>query len=449
MSAAPAKNAAATLDRYRTAFESRYTQDDALTRLRRRALDQFLAAGFPTQRDEAWKYTNLRRLESRTFAPAEAGPVASDDAQWMDLQGTRIVLVNGHWMPALSSEAPQPPGVTLLTLGRWMEHQPADAAEFLQKSDADRPVGALEHLNTAFTADGVVIDIADGVVLDSPVYVIHQWSPGATLQMSHPRIVVRAGRGSSVTLIEHYLGHGEHETFTNSRADIELGDGARMQHYRVQQESVRAFHAGSTVVRLERDSRYVSHDIALGAVLAHVDLVALLRGGGASADLRGLFVPDGSQHLDTHTRVEHIAAHTTSNEEYRGIAGGKGRGVFNGKVVVHPNAQKIDSRQSSRNLLLSGTAEIDTRPELEIYANDVKCSHGATTGQLDSTALFYLRSRGIPEAEARALLIRAFAESILATMEHDAVRKHLERELHGRFAGAAEGTRTPSHGVQS
>jgi Fe-S cluster assembly protein SufD len=449
MSALAAQTPSATLDRYRALFDARYAGQDAFTVLRRRSLENFLAAGFPTQRDDNWKYTNLRRLESRNFAPAESAPVAPDESQWIADAGARIVLVNGHWMPSLSSASPQPPGVTVLTLGRWIANQPADAAAFLEKIDAGQPLSAFEHLNGAFVEDGVVIDIADGAALDQPVYVIHQWSPGATLQMQHPRIVVRAGRNSSVTLVEHYLGQGDQETFTNARVAIELGAGARLHHYRLQQESVRGFHVGNTRARLDRDSRYCSYDVALGGSIARVNITAWLQGPGAEASLRGLFAPDGTQHIDTQTRVEHVAAHTISNEEYRGIADGRGRGIFNGKVIVHAGAQKIDSRQSSRNLLLSATAEIDTKPELEIYANDVKCSHGATTGQLDANSLFYLRSRGISAVDARALLIRAFAESILTSFDYAPVRNYLERRLHARFAGIADLDAQISKGVLS
>jgi Fe-S cluster assembly protein SufD len=447
MSALAAKSPSATLDRYRTLFDARYAAQDAFTALRRRSLESFLAAGFPTQRDENWKYTNLRRLESRNFVPAESAPVAPDESQWIADAGARIVLVNGHWMPSLSSASPQPPGVTVLTLGRWIANQPADAAAFLEKIDAGQPLSAFEYLNGAFVEDGVVIDIADGAALDQPVYVIHQWSPGATSQMNHPRIVVRAGRNSSVALVEHYVGQSDQETFTNARVSIELGAGARMHHYRLQQESTRGFHIGNTRVRLDRDSRYCSYDVALGGSIARVNITALLQGPGAEASLRGLFAPDGTQHIDTQTRVEHVAAHTVSNEEYRGIADGRGRGIFNGKVIVHAGAQKIDSRQSSRNLLLSATAEIDTKPELEIYANDVKCSHGATTGQLDANSLFYLRSRGISAVEARALLIRAFAESILTSFDYAPVRNYLERRLHARFGGIADIDAQVSKGV--
>jgi Fe-S cluster assembly protein SufD len=208
-----------------------------------------------------------------------------------------------------------------------------------------------------------------------------------------------------------------------------------MRHYRLQQESAKGFHLSTVRTRIARDARYSSHEIALGASLGRSDVAALLEGPGADAKLRGLFTPAATQHLDNYTRIEHIAAHTTSEEEYRGIADGRGRGVFNGKVKVHPDAQKTDARQLSRNLLLSPTAEIDTKPELEIYANDVKCSHGATTGQLDATALFYLRSRGLDANQARMLLIRAFAESILETIEPQGLRAALEAWLSTRFGG--------------
>jgi len=265
------------------------------------------------------------------------------------------------------------------------------------------------------------------------VQLVHIWSGKAQLAMSHPRLIVRAGRDSECTLIEQFLSLGEAETFTNALASIELDEGSTVRHYRLQQESVRAFHIGQANVSLRGHARYTLHDLAFGASLSRLNVTALLQGPGAHVELRGLFTPSGSQHIDTHTRIEHVAPHTSSEEDYRGIAESRGRGVFNGKVLVHPDAQKTDARQSSRNLLLSATAEIDAKPELEIYANDVKCSHGATTGQLDATALFYLRSRGLSDTDARALLIRAFAESILSSIPDVHVHNHIEALLAARF----------------
>ena len=433
MNAILANAGAVALERYRTLFEARYTARDELTALRRAALERFIAAGFPTPRNEDWKYTNLRRLESRNFTAASAAPFVADEALWIDTGGIRMVLVNGHVMPGLASAAVQPPGVTILTLGQWAANDPASVAAFLAKHSA-ATASVFEDFNTAFSDDGVVIEIGDDVTLDQPIYVVHQWTGGSTLQMSHPRIVVRAGRKSRCAIIEHYLGSQDVESLTNPVVSFEIDARAHVTHYRIQQESLRGFHVGSVRAQLGRDSHYANHNLALGASIGRVDIKALLAGPGADVALSGLFAPAGNQHLDTHTLVDHIAPHTTSQEEYRGVAEGRGRGVFNGKVIVRPGAQKIDARQSNRNLLLSATAEIDTKPELEIYADDVKCSHGATTGQLDATALFYLRSRGLSEADARALLIRAFAESILTSIGHEPVRKYLEHHLHERYA---------------
>jgi Fe-S cluster assembly protein SufD len=288
-------------------------------------------------------------------------------------------------------------------------------------------------LNQAFFEDGVVLDVSPGATPDQPIYIVHQWTDGSAQLMSNPRVVVRAGANSRCVVIEHFVGANAGECFTNAVCDIDVAAGASVEHYRIQQESLRSFHIGHVNVRLQQNSRYASHDIALGASLARVNLSTTLQGAGAHVALNGLIAPLGTQHLDAHTTIDHAVPHTTSDENYRGIAGGRGRGVFNGKVIVRPDAQQTDARQSSRNLLLNAGAEIDTKPELEIYANDVKCSHGATTGQLDAAALFYLRSRGLDEATARALLIRAFAESIVTSLGPPALRNHLEQLLDERY----------------
>lgn len=438
MNAALAKRSAGAPERYRAAFDARFTSADALARLRRAALDDFLALGWPTPREEEWKYTNLRRLETRNFTPAAApGPVDASAADWIERGGARIALIDGHWSPALCGIGPQPPGVTALSLGQWAQRDPQEAAEFLAKLTPERPC-AFERLNQAFFADGVVIQLAEGAQPSEPIYVVHQWSREAQGAMSHPRILVRAGRNSRLTLIEHYLGPGDAEYFTNAVTVLELADGARVEHYRVQQESARAFHIGAASARLQADSSYSLHDLALGASLGRTNITTLLHGPGAHVALYGLLAPASSQHLDAHTRIDHSAPHTTSREDYRGVADGRGRGVFNGKVIVRPGAQHVDARQTSRNLLLSPTAEIDAKPELEIYANDVKCSHGATTGRLDATALFYLRSRGLGEREARAALIRAFAESVLTSIGCKPLHAYLEARLAARFAASGE-----------
>ena len=437
MSAAVSKSMASPVERFRALFDARFSGGDALTTLRRAALDRFVSIGFPTARDEDWKYTNLRRFESRNFSIPERGPIASNQSDWIAEAGARVVLVNGRAIANLNSATPYPPGVTVLTLGQWIANSPEEVAAFLAKH-ADAASPAFDALNTAFFEDGIVIDIADGATLDRPIYLMHQWAGISAPSMAHVKVFVRAGRNSQVTLIEHYIGVDELESFTNVVTHLDLQAGSRVSHYRLQQESTRGFHVAHVEARLDRDSRYACHDVAFGSTLARTHIGASLLGTGADAQLRGLFAPSGNQHLDTYTLVDHAAAHTVSTEEYRGIASGRGRGVFRGKVIVRQDAQKIDSRQSSRNLLLSPTAEIDTRPELEIYANDVKCSHGATTGQLDATALFYLRSRGLSDPDARRLLIRAFAESILSSMDAEPVKQYLEKRLDERFTSGRE-----------
>ena len=437
MSVAKLQESVPAAERYRTAFEERWASgapDHPLLELRRAALERFVSAGFPTQRQEDWKYTNLRRLEARTFAPAARTAVSLDahEQHWIANAGIRVVLVNGHWMPALSTVGVQLPGMTLVTLQQWSQHDPAAVAAFIGQTSRAQP-GVLEDLNLAFFEDGVVLDLAAGASPDQPIYIVHQWSEGAAHLMSSSRVIVRAAPNSRCTVIEHFVGGTAGECFTNAVAEVEVAAGASVEHYRIQQESGRAFHIGHVNVRVQSDGRYASHDIALGASLARLNLGTILQGPGAHVALHGLLAPLANQHLDSHTTIDHAAPHTTSDENYRGIAGERGRGVFNGKVIVRPDAQKTDARQSSRNLLLAPGAEIDTKPELEIYANDVKCSHGATTGQLDASALFYLRSRGLDEATARALLIRAFAESVVSSIGPPAVRSHLDKLLDERY----------------
>jgi Fe-S cluster assembly protein SufD len=426
MSSAPATSSA-PLQRYREAFETRWQRGDALTPIRHAALERFLAAGFPTTRNEQWKYTNLRRLESRAFELASAAPIDAAVATPGFAAGSvRLVFVNGHYVAGLSELPALPPGVTIVTLAQWIAHDADDAAKHLAP-DLDKATTPFDALNAALFEDGVFIQLSQGAQLDAPIHVVHHWV-GTAPRMAHLRIFVRAGERSRCVFVEHFTG-ADAENWTNVSASIEVAKSARVEHLRIQEESIRAFHIARVTASVAQDGHYASHDIAFGSSLSRVDLDVRLAGKGATADLKGLLTPNGTQHIDAHTKIEHCVPHTQSSEEYRAIAAGRGRGVFNGKVVVHEDAQKTDARQSSRNLLLSPTAEIDTKPELEIYANDVKCSHGATTGQLDPTSLFYLRSRGLSESEARAALIRAFAGSVLASVSHVPMREYLERQL--------------------
>jgi len=421
------------LERLRTLFEQqRFTMPNALARVREDALQRFLGRGFPTSRDEQWKYTNLRRLQSRSFALAPTAPIELQHAPWISGMGHRFVFVDGHWSPTLSDLGTRPPGVTIAPLGEWLGHDADHAVAYLAEFGSEAS-GAFGELNTAFFRDGLVLELSADTTIDMPLYVVHLWSSDANSMMAHPRILVRAGRNSRCTLIEHYLSSGSGETFTNALTQLQLAHGASFDHYLIQEQNARSFHIAQVEARVDESARYENHNVALGSALGRTTLLTSLQGREAHVALHGLFAPSSNQHLDTYTRIDHVAPHTTSHEDYRGVADGRGRGVFNGKILVRPNAQKIDAKQSSRNLLLSATAEIDAKPELEIYANDVKCSHGATIGQLDATALFYLRSRGLSEADARAALVRAFAESVLSEMNIPQVRSYLEARLDTRF----------------
>jgi Fe-S cluster assembly protein SufD len=268
--------------------------------------------------------------------------------------------------------------------------------------------------------------------LKEPLHLIFV-STTATALMFHPRIVIRVNPHASVAVVEHYMHVSEAEPFTNVVTSVELAAGACLEHCRVQEEALGAMHVASLHADVGRDARFVSHNFALGGAVARLGLTVDLKAAGAEAVLNGLQFAHGTQQLDTHTQVDHVVPNTRSTEDYRGIADGRGRVVFNGKVFVHANAMKTDAQQSSRNLLLSPTAEIDTKPELEIYADDVKCAHGATVGQLDQAALFYLRTRGLGHEEARAVLTLAFADAVVSRVSWPALRKHLSDAVHRRF----------------
>jgi Fe-S cluster assembly protein SufD len=425
MSAAPLPALPASLERLQRLFVERAPRT-GVADAQQAALRSFLAAGLPTQRDEPWKYTSLRRFESRGLVLPE--PVAPVDAdlgnRLLDGQGwQRAVFVNGRYAASLSS-VDTVAGQRIRTLAAITKDAPQEALALLGGDDV--PVSArFDLLNRAFVDDGIVIDVTAGAEISSPLYVVFSSTGSGRATLSTPRVVVRLGANARLTLVEHHVSDERAEHCVVAVTHASLAAGSRLDHYRLRQESPQVIHLGSVLANVERDAAYANHALSLGGSLSRLDLAVRLAGTGASCESNGVFLAGGTQHTDTHSCIEHAAPGTRSSQDYRGLADGKGRGVFNGKVVVHRGAQKTDARQSSRNLLLSKSAEIDARPELEIDANDVKCSHGATTGQLDATALFYLRSRGIAEDEARGLLALAFVETVLGGMKVDAVRQHI------------------------
>jgi Fe-S cluster assembly protein SufD len=389
------------------------------------AFGRFLDQGFPTTRDEEWKFTNvapIAQLEWRRagYMSSEATPttITSDL-----MSGIRVVIVNGRVAKELSTLDGLPAGVTVAPLKDAWATQPAQAGPSLTS----------EHpfvlLNTAFFEDGLFIHIAPKTVVAEPVQIVCVSEPGTGPTMVLPRVFVVVGEQAQVSIVEQYSGSEGLPVLTSAVSEFLLGPGAVVDHVKVQREAASAFHMASTFVHLHRASTFTSQAITFGGRIARNDISATLAGEGAECTLNGLYVADGDTLVDTHTQIDHAQPHCPSHEVYKGILTGKAKAVFNGKIIVRPDAQKTDAKQTNKALLLSGDATINTKPQLEIFADDVKCTHGATVGQLDPDQMFYLRARGIHQTDARNILIHAFASDVLNGIAHAALRDELEAAL--------------------
>ena len=403
-----------------------------LRNARREAIDRFAELGFPTTRHEDWKYTNVATIEKRAFmSPIASNGVEAAQVNAHALAGAhRLVFVNGRYDAALSRVHSLPAGVMVRNLAEAL----VDDADRLEPLLADDAGGGLatgfDALNAAFWADGAYIDVASGTAIAEPIHLLFigtQADAGI-----HVRTIIRCGAGSRVAVVEHYVGLGEIVALTNASTRIEVEQGAQIEHCKLQQESRRAFHVGVIHAQQEQGSRFTSCSFALGAALSRNDITTRFDAEGCDATLNGLYMADGRQHVDHHTCIDHAKPRGVSRELYKGVLDGAARAVFNGKVIVRPNAQQTDAHQSNRNLLLSEGAEVDTKPQLEIYADDVKCSHGATVGQLDENQIFYLRSRGVDDDSARRLLTHAFAEEIVSRCSIAPLRDRLQGLLSDR-----------------
>lgn len=415
--------------------------------IRQHALKRFVEAGFPGNRLETWKYSDTRPLQKQPFEiPVTreiCGEVTSQDIAGLSPEGLdsyRLVFINGRLNKAFSDTAGLTEDVSVHSLADSLNSADTNVQNQLG-STINGHGHALIDLNTAFAADGAHISVADDCQLDKPIYLLFVSIPGSEPLMTSVRNLVLVGKNSDLTVIEHYTGltsDSASACFTNTVTEISLKDNARLKRCRIQEESIQAMQVGATHARLGRDSYLHSHSVDLGGRWVRNDTVIGLNGEGAEVHLDGLYAPGGRQHVDNQTRVDHISPHCISREDYKGILDGHSRGVFNGKIVVHKDAQKTDSEQSSAALLLSGKAEVDAKPELEIYADDVKCKHGATVGQLDEQAVFYLQSRGIDEATARNLLTYSFADELIQRVGIEPLRKHIERGLLASLPNAGQ-----------
>ena len=410
---------------------------EPVNRMRRAAIEQFAVIGFPTTKNEDWHFTSPSPISERefTFVAARTGDVMPSDLEAFGFGGDgwhTAVFVNGRFAPELSSLSRLDPRVRVFSLAdAWQ-----DAPELTKRigtivTDAEHH--AFTALNTAFMADGAVVHVPADVALRQPLHLLFVTDAHAAKAVMYPRNLIILDRAARATVLESYVALSDASYFTNAVTEVSVADGATLEHYKIQREGRRAFHVGTIEATQERDSHYISFSFAAGAILARSNIYTKLAGAGCGSTLNGLYMLDGEQHCDHQTKIEHVAPNCFSREVYKGVLDGRSHGVFNGKVYVHPAAQKTDGKQTNNTLLLSREAQVDTKPQLEIYADDVKCTHGATVGKLDEMALFYMKSRGMDAETARRLLIYAFAADVLETIEQAEVREGLERVTLERF----------------
>src|SRR5215218_3446926 len=402
-----------------------------LRQVRERAMADFAAQGLPTTRDEEWRFTPVTPIADTAFVPGEPLHVSPDDlAPWTFGADTaaELVFVNGIFVPALSCVTDLPAGLEVGALSLVLGAGGADIEPYLAKV-ASTDGSPFTALNTALFDEGAFVRVGKNAVIERPVHVLFYSTVSGAPSVSHPRLLVLVGEHADMRIVETYAGPAGQVYFTNAVSEFVAGDRAVVDHCRLQRESTAAYHVGAMQVRTGRETVFVSHNLALGAALARNDIGAVLGGEGGDTTLNGLYVGDGTQLVDNHTTIDHAQPHNGSHEVYKGLLGGRARGVFNGKIIVRPDAQKTDAKQTNKALLLSDEAQINTKPQLEIFADDVKCTHGATVGQLDPDMLFYLRARGLALTDARALLIRSFAGDAVNHVKFAPLRERLDETL--------------------
>ncbi|WP_462136950.1 Fe-S cluster assembly protein SufD [Candidatus Mycalebacterium sp.] len=391
---------------------------------------------FPTVRHEDWRFTNLAPVAAVSYSAANGkAKVTKKDIAARAIRGLgapALVFINGIYAPALSKPPETKMPVVLPLLEAAKTHADIVAAHLGKMSDTKNEF--FTALNTALFEDGAFIHIAAGAEIKEPVYIIYASTDGG--RVSGPRNLIVAEKNCGVKIVEHHISTSEENCLSNPLTEISVGEGARVEHYRLEFESKSVVNISTLNLVQEKDANTLSHSVLIGGAIVRNNVHPKLAGTGGDCLINGLFMPTGRQHMDNFMKVEHAAPHCDSRQIYNGILNEKGRGVFHGRIIVHEGAIKTDAKQTNRNLLLSNTAQIDTKPQLEIYNDDVKCTHGATIGQMEEDAVFYLRSRGIPEAEARAVILRGFTRESIALMTVEPVRDFLEKESERWFAAA-------------
>jgi Fe-S cluster assembly protein SufD len=408
-----------------------------LTDIRRQALERFVALGFPTTREEEWRFTSIAPIAETPFVLATNGvsTVQPGDLEPLRLPGdtaATLVFANGQYVPALSDVGRLPQGVRIDNLARAVAGPGTDVERHLTRA-ADAGRHAFTALNTASLLDGAFVSVPDGTSVERPIHIMFLSTAGERATMAQPRLLVVMGAESRATIVESYAATHASRYFNNAVTEVFAGENARLDHYKLQQENAAAAHIASMYLRVARHSTVTCHSISLGGALVRNEVIVVLDGEGAECTLNGLYLGEGRALVDNHTTIDHARPHCASREIYKGILADHARAVFNGKIIVRPDAQKTDAKQTNKALLLSEDAQINTKPQLEIFANDVKCTHGAAIGQVDDEAIFYLRARGLDQHEARRILIRAFAGDVLHRIPIAALGARLDDELMRRL----------------
>lgn len=427
---------------YEEALSERLAESSApggrwLKNLREDAYAHFIEAGFPTTHHEDWRFTNVSSIAQTpyTLAQKNTGTISNEAVAPYRLQGAacQLVFVDGWYAPELSEVSSLPKGLEVSSLMSAIQDRPDSVRDHLGHY-LSRRMDAFGALNSALFSDGGLIHIDRGAVIEKPISLVYLTSSGDFPLMNHPRNLVIADRGSQAAVVEDYISFGDGATFSNTITELVADEEAVVTHYLIEREGARAANVSTLRIEQGRASNVTSHSVLVGGGLVRNNVHPVLAGRGAECLINGLFIGNGQQHLDNYMLVEHVGQFCSSRQFYNGILDDQSRGVFHGRIIVHKDAQRTDAKQTNRNLLLCDDARVDTKPQLEIYADDVKCTHGATIGQLDENALFYLRARGIGEEAARRVLLYAFAGECLVRMGDKAVREKMGRLIHKRLA---------------
>lgn len=407
-----------------------------LHQIRRAALKQFDLLGFPTIRHEEWKYSNVNSLLKEAFDLDSTSTLTAADLtplQIPNLEGNILSFVNGYYKPELSRIISPDEQVQISSFAVALKADPDFIGSHFARY-ADYQDNAFTALNTAMASDGVVVRVPNNATVEQPIILRFITDAREKNVASQPRNLIFVGKNAEVTLAESYRTLGDRSSFVNVVTEIVLDRDARMQYYKVQDETDKAYHIGTTQVSQIDNSHFYSATVTLNGNFVRNNLNIVLGGQHAETFMYGLYMPNGRQHVDNHTLVDHAMPNSYSNELYKGILDDNSTGVFNGKIYVRPDAQKTNAYQSCKNVVLSPGASMNTKPQLEIFADDVKCSHGTTTGQLNDEALFYMRSRGIPKADAQTLLLYAFSQDVLSQIKIQPIREYLERVVTQKLA---------------